>query len=78
MRAVITREERPLMEPQVSPTGISYQNAWKVAAACWPTPPQGRIRMAEALRRLRADPSLAIGLPSPLWGSYLISGPDGL
>ncbi|KAG8921028.1 mitogen-activated protein kinase kinase kinase 9, partial [Tulasnella sp. 417] len=60
IKAVLTCDERPLMTPEASTTGISYEHTWSVAKSCWPTLPQDRISMAEALQRLRADPSLAI------------------
>ncbi|KIO22673.1 hypothetical protein M407DRAFT_27781 [Tulasnella calospora MUT 4182] len=56
--AVYDRDERPLMIPQASPTGVPYENSWSVAKSCWPKLPEDRISMAEALQRLRADPSL--------------------
>ncbi|KAG8961227.1 hypothetical protein FRC00_012912 [Tulasnella sp. 408] len=59
IKAVLTCDERPLTTPQVSPTGISYENIWSVAQSCWSKLPLDRISMAEALQRLRADPSLA-------------------
>ncbi|KAG9025484.1 hypothetical protein FS837_004920, partial [Tulasnella sp. UAMH 9824] len=58
IKAVLTYDERPLISPQTSPTGISYENCWSVAKSCWPTLPQDRISMAEALQRLQGDPSL--------------------
>ncbi|KIO26958.1 hypothetical protein M407DRAFT_23783 [Tulasnella calospora MUT 4182] len=52
MMAVIGRNERPLRDPVSSPEGASYEEAWNIAADCWPTQPFERIDMAEALRRL--------------------------
>ncbi|KAG8953514.1 hypothetical protein FRC04_002356 [Tulasnella sp. 424] len=57
LMAVYGRQERP----QKTPTefnGVSYENAWAVAEACWKTKPAERIRISEAFRRLRKDPSL--------------------
>lgn len=59
IKAVLTCDERPLMTPQASPTGISYENTWSVAQSCWSKLPLDRISMAAALQRLRADPSFA-------------------
>lgn len=56
--AVFQRGERPAKIPMES-NGISYENAWKVADACWPTMPEDRISMSEAFRLLSADASLA-------------------
>lgn len=60
IQAVVIHDERPSATPRASPTGLSYENAWAVAMSCWPKLPQDRIPMPEALRRLRADPSLVV------------------
>ncbi|KAG9044855.1 hypothetical protein FS837_007412 [Tulasnella sp. UAMH 9824] len=53
--------ERPAKIPTESSSGISYENVWDVASACWPTKPSDRISMSEAFQRIRLDPSLATG-----------------
>lgn len=58
MYAVMLRDERPAKTPVVSSRGISYENVWNVAAACWPRKPDDRISMLEALHRIQTDPSL--------------------
>ncbi|KAG8971871.1 hypothetical protein FRC05_010538 [Tulasnella sp. 425] len=55
MMAVMGRNERPLRDPASSPDGESYEEAWKVAAACWPTSPSERISIAEAHHRLLTE-----------------------
>ncbi|KAG8922847.1 hypothetical protein FRC00_006954, partial [Tulasnella sp. 408] len=50
--------ERPSRIPTLSPDGISYEDIWDVAAACWPENPADRITMSEAFHRIQADPSL--------------------
>lgn len=59
MMALYQRDERPGKSPLES-NGISYENAWNVAEACWPRVPGDRISMSEAFRRLKADPSLTL------------------
>ncbi|KIO15555.1 hypothetical protein M407DRAFT_92496 [Tulasnella calospora MUT 4182] len=59
MFAVLNNNERPPKEPLESVSGVSYNNAWEVAEACWPRIPEERISMAAAFERLRADPSLS-------------------
>ncbi|KIO31728.1 hypothetical protein M407DRAFT_217769 [Tulasnella calospora MUT 4182] len=59
MYAVILRDERPSKIPAESSNGISYENVWDVASACWPRTPSDRIPMFEAFQRIRTDPSLA-------------------
>ncbi|KAG9035109.1 hypothetical protein FS837_002030 [Tulasnella sp. UAMH 9824] len=59
MQAVILRDERPSKIPVESSSGISYDNIWDVASACWPKTPGDRISMSEALHLIRADPSLS-------------------
>ncbi|KIO31727.1 hypothetical protein M407DRAFT_241671 [Tulasnella calospora MUT 4182] len=44
--------------PIESSTGVSYENIWNVAAACWPKLPDDRISISEAFHRIRTDPSL--------------------
>ncbi|KAG8919158.1 hypothetical protein FRC01_001444 [Tulasnella sp. 417] len=56
--AVYQMDERPLKIPMES-NGVSYENVWEVAEACWPKVPGDRISMSEAFGLLKADPSLA-------------------
>ncbi|KAG9044850.1 hypothetical protein FS837_007407 [Tulasnella sp. UAMH 9824] len=58
MYAVMSKDERPSRVPGRSSSGVSYENIWDVASACWPKTPTDRIPMLEALRRIRMDPSL--------------------
>ncbi|KAG9044853.1 hypothetical protein FS837_007410 [Tulasnella sp. UAMH 9824] len=58
MYAVMLRDERPAKTPVVSSRGISCENTWNIAAACWPRNPDDRISMLEALHRIQTDPSL--------------------
>ncbi|KIO19689.1 glycoside hydrolase family 79 protein [Tulasnella calospora MUT 4182] len=55
--AVYQMDERPLKIP-MEYNGVSYENVWRVAEACWPKSPADRISMSEAFQLLRADPSL--------------------
>ncbi|KIO25946.1 hypothetical protein M407DRAFT_236181 [Tulasnella calospora MUT 4182] len=57
--AVMGKNTRPFKAPLQSSTGISYQNAWEVAEACWSKQPEDRISMLVAFQRLLADPSLS-------------------
>lgn len=58
MMAVYQRDVRPVQSP-LEFGGVSYENAWRVAEACWSRMPGNRISMSEAFRLLKADPSLA-------------------
>ncbi|KIO15650.1 hypothetical protein M407DRAFT_34769 [Tulasnella calospora MUT 4182] len=58
MMAVYQRDERPGKSP-LELNGVSYENAWQVAEACWPKIPEARISISEAFHLLKADPSLA-------------------
>ncbi|KIO23565.1 hypothetical protein M407DRAFT_77896, partial [Tulasnella calospora MUT 4182] len=57
MMAVYQRDEKPVKVP-LEVNGLSYENAWRVAEACWPKIPGDRISMSESFRLLKADPSL--------------------
>ncbi|KAG9044122.1 hypothetical protein FS837_008758, partial [Tulasnella sp. UAMH 9824] len=54
MQAVLFQNERPERTPMGSNV-VSYEIAWQVAEACWPTEPGDRITMPEAFRRLKDD-----------------------
>ncbi|KAG9045898.1 hypothetical protein FS837_005456 [Tulasnella sp. UAMH 9824] len=56
--AVYQMDARPLKTPTEF-NGVSYENVWKVAEACWPKAPGDRKSMSEARLLLKADPSLA-------------------
>lgn len=57
MLAVREEDKRPEMNPKEF-NGVSYENAWNVAEACWKKEPGARISISEAFSRLQADPSL--------------------
>ncbi|KAG8962876.1 hypothetical protein FRC05_005084 [Tulasnella sp. 425] len=56
--AVLVNKVRPSKIPQHSATGISYENVWEVAEACWAPETEDRMPMSDVLKRLREDPSL--------------------
>ncbi|KAG8953677.1 hypothetical protein FRC04_001881 [Tulasnella sp. 424] len=58
IRAVLIESRRPPKNPAKSPTGLSYEKVWAVAEACWPTTPEERISMSEALELIQGDPAL--------------------
>lgn len=55
IRAVLIKGMRPAKSPAVSSVGLSYENVWAVAEACWPTIPEERISMSEALQQIQED-----------------------
>ncbi|KAG8953515.1 hypothetical protein FRC04_002357 [Tulasnella sp. 424] len=55
--AVREEDKRPEMDPKEF-NGVSYENVWNVAEACWKKEPGARISISEAFSRLQADPSL--------------------
>lgn len=63
--------ERPSKIPTESSGGISYENIWDVAAACWPGDAADRITMSEAFHRIQADPSLTESHRLPAFVSFV-------
>lgn len=53
MNAVIDSDERPPQTPKTL-FGLSYEDIWEVAEACWSKEPEKRISMADASQRLEA------------------------
>ncbi|KAG8939826.1 hypothetical protein FRC04_005957 [Tulasnella sp. 424] len=55
---VLIEGKRPPKNPTESSAGLSYENVWAVAEACWPALPEERISMTRALQLIQADPAL--------------------
>lgn len=50
--AAIVKGDLPPTKPSASGKGLSYQDAWDVAARCWKFRPEDRITMKEAYELL--------------------------